>query len=146
MICVIHNSNWNFHEPILEKNTYFKNHIEWTVHNCQIFRQCPSFKRILIQHYPFLYWVKFFLNITFNEVENDKLLRQDDAPSNLYSLIGLHRDQRSFFMKLRNSCSLIKFQDISKFTAPRFLDPHTFHIKINASKHFKLLLRKSLYS
>ena len=78
---------------------------------------------------------KSFVNITFFEAENDKLLRQDDASFKSLFTNWFAQGPEKYFIKLCNSFSLTKFQVISKFTSPSPLGPHTFYIKINTSKH-----------
>ena len=74
---------------------------------------------------------KSFVNITFYEAENDNLLRQDIHHSSLYLLFDLLECQKSIlYVKLSYTCSLTKFQRISKLTTP---SPHSFLHKIKTS-------------
>ena len=71
---------------------------------------------------------KSFLNITFYEAENDNLLRQDDSPFKSLFAIWIAQGPEKYLIKLWNSCSLTKFQGISKFmtSRPQSLQPSYF--------------------
>ena len=114
-----------FTSYIFAKNTYFKNHIEWSEHKItilkpaneyQINQQCHSFKSII-----------------FYKAENDKLLKQDDSPFKSLFTIWFALVWEKYFIKLCNSFSLTKFQVIPKFMAPGPLHPINFCIRINTS-------------
>ena len=68
------------------------------------------------------------------------MLRQDEAPFKALFTNSFAQGPEKHFIKLCNICFLTKLQDIAKFTAPSSLGPHTFYIKINTSKHFRLVL------
>ena len=134
-----------FTNHVLAKKTYFTNHIVWTEHEItvsksankyQIIRQCQkySYRRCPASSISLL--SKSFVNITFYKAENDKFLRQDDPSFKSLFTIWVAQKNEKYFIKLYNSCSLMKFQGISKFMARRSRPLQTlmpFYIRINTS-------------
>ena len=61
------------------------------------------------------------------------MLIQDNSLFKSLFTIRFTRGPEKYFVKLFSTCSLTKFQGISKFTGPNPINPHTFLYRINTS-------------
>ena len=119
-----------FTNHILAKNIFY----EWKEY--KIFVLKPSYQiistklsgNVIVSTMSSIISSKTFLNIIFYEAENDNLLRQDDSPFKSLFAIWIAQGPEKYLIELWNSCSLTKFQGISKFmtSRPQSLQPSYF--------------------
>ena len=121
LVIHIHNSSWSFHEPYRSRKHIFREpyRVNGTcdcgpkpANNYQIIWQCYNIRTGITDN---IFMSKSFQTSLFMKLKMKNCLAATIHHSNLYLLFDYLKHQKKYFKKLCNTCSLMKFQGISKF-------------------------------